>query len=109
LYKDKFAIEGDRAIAPYIGNWLLLFGKINDVSGRTEMFGTEVTFEREFTFTGPFIHMYFDDIWIKRLSVLTPKQNILALCQLNTAGSASAIFNHCELIDQDSGLPFSVP
>jgi len=107
LYKDKFAIEGDRAIAPYIGNWLLLFGQIDDVSGRTELFGTKVTFKRDLG--GPFIHMYFDDLWIKRLSVLTPKQNILTLCQLNTAGSATAIFNHCELINQDSGLPFSIP
>jgi hypothetical protein len=107
LYKDKLTIEGDRAIAPYIGNWLLLSGPLDDVSGRTVMFGIEVTFEREFG--EPFIHMYFDDLWIKRLHVLTPKQNIFALCQLTTAGSATAMFNHCELIDQDSGLPFGVP
>jgi len=107
LYKDKLTIEGDRAIVPYIGNWLLLSGPLDDVSGRTVMFGTEVTFERELG--EPFIHMYFDDLWIKRLHVLTPKQNIFVLCQLTTAGSATAMFNHCEVIDQDSGLPFSVP
>jgi hypothetical protein len=106
LYKDKFAVEGDRAIVPYIGNWLLLSGPLDNVS-RTVMFGTEVTFERELG--EPFIHMYFDDLWIKRLHVLTPKQNIFALCQLTTAGSATAMFNHCEVIDQDSGLAFSVP
>jgi hypothetical protein len=104
LYKDKLTIEGDRAIVPYIGSWLLIFGQIDDVSGHT---GTEVRLKLEFSWR--FITMFFDDVWIKRLHVLTTKQNILALCQLGIASSASAVFNHCEVIDQDSGLPFSVP
>jgi hypothetical protein len=107
LYKDKLTHEGDRAIAPYIGNWLLLSGPLDDVSGPTAMFGTNVTFERKIG--EPFIEMYFDEMWIRRLHVLAPKQNIVALCQLRNAGSVTAFFHHCEVIDQDSGLPFSVP
>jgi hypothetical protein len=100
-------IEGNRAIGPYIGNWLLLSGPLGDVSGRSSFVETTVTFKSEFGEPG--IFMYFDDLWIDRLSVLRPNHNIFALCQFRSANSAAASFDHCELIDQDSGLPFSVP
>jgi len=96
LYKGQMTIDGDRAAAPFIGNWLLLSGPIRDVS-RSRMNDGIITFNPHGM---RLIFMYFDD-QIDRLSVLRPKQNIWVFCQLKEATKLDVHFEHCELLDQD--------
>jgi hypothetical protein len=96
LYNNQMSIDGDRAISPFLRNWVLLSGPIWDVSKISTSL-IHIVLEPQGI---RLIYMLFD-AQIDRLSVLRPKQNIWAFCQLKKATTHDIHFENCELIDQD--------
>jgi hypothetical protein len=96
LYNDKMPIDGDRLIAPFIGNWLLLSGLIWSVSKINTNIIHIVLEPQGIRLT----YMLFDG-QIYRLSVLRRNQIIWAFCQFKEATELNIHFEHCEVIDLD--------
>ncbi len=99
LFKDKLGIQANKLIAPYIGKWMSVSGKLGDVLGDQLL---QVTFAS--VKVNEYLYMYFDKSWRDRLAVLQPGQIIHVIGRIDTVDTVSVALRDCELLRV---LPYS--
>lgn len=93
LFKDKLGIQANKLIAPYIGKWMIVSGKLGDVLGSDSL---QVSFDP--MKVNEYLWMYFDSKWQDRLSVLTPGHEIRVVGRITSVDPISVTLRECELV-----------
>ncbi|MGO9330078.1 MAG: hypothetical protein ACLQJ0_18445 [Steroidobacteraceae bacterium] len=95
LYEGKLSSQGDMLFAPYVGKWIKLTARVEDVSAKSVFSIIQVTDNHTRGIT-----MLFDEASADRLSVLTRGQSISLLCQIAKSSETLLLLNHCEFADK---------
>ena len=95
LRSGKTTAEGNRAVEPYIGKWITVRDRIDDV-----IIGSSptITFARS-PFHLAYLWVRFDDTWKARIEVLTKGQEIVVRGQIKEISGASVALGDCELVE----------
>jgi hypothetical protein len=92
---DRTDAEGQQEVAAYIGNWIALKGRVQDV-----LIGQTVSFvDLENRLKSPRVNMHFNnEIWRERLAVLKKDQEISAYCAIESIRSYELGLTDCNLL-----------
>jgi hypothetical protein len=95
LFSDRLAIQGNKLVAPYLGNWIYVSGPLGNVMGDRLLLVTfAYDLARRFV-----VYMYFDKSWTDRLAVRQPGQYLTVLGRLTTVSASGLDLEDCELVE----------
>ena len=97
-YNDRTALEASRLLAPYIGKWLRVSGKVFDV-GHDELIGWSVAIDDDPNDSIATSMLYFEDGDASKLEMLRRGVDILAVGQIAKVDRRMIRLDHCALVN----------
>ena len=94
LYQGHIALQADKLVAPYLGEWMRLTGTIDDVRGLSTLIVTL----REYMGM-PIVLCLFEDTWREQLMRLIKEQAVTLEGRISVVGSTMVQLDSCELIE----------
>jgi hypothetical protein len=99
LFEGHTSIQAKRLVEPFIGNWMMISGRLGEVLS-TDPDGAQVTFSERRLSELAAVLMYFQGKkWVDRLSILKREDSIAVVGQITQINSVWVQLDNCELAD----------
>jgi hypothetical protein len=99
LYENKMSAQAQTLAAPYIGKWLRIQGKLEDIR-RSYGGAVSVSLQREGAVSGLNLHAFFDGDWYDRLIVMPSGTKVSLIGQIFEVEKFNVMLHNCELVQE---------